>query len=354
MSNSYVLRADERLGNFDWPYLQEIEVPPVEIDDCLLVCAGFEERSIEVLRRVCETGRTRFSLGLVNYLPKQSQNRIEYLNTISQNAELRVTKFIYDREKPAGMGEELRRFTEAFDRVFLDISGMSRLLIVQTLVALISEQSRPLHIIYGEAETYPPSKAQFEQDHKEGDTRSVPSYLSSGIFEIAATPELGSVSMLGEAIRLVAFPSFDPAQLTNLIQELQPTYTELIHGVPPGQENEWRMTAIRKLNHLTLNELRWRKDHKESTLDYRETLHKLLEIYAERSMFDRLVVSPTGSKMQAVAVGLFRAALHDVQIVYPTPQVFTAPEEYTLGLRQLYQIDLPIEAFVKAIESPSN
>ena len=352
--NSHVLRADERLSNVEWPYLQEIDVPSIEINDCLLLCAGFEDRSIEALRRVCETGRTNISLGLVSYLPEQSHNRIENLCTISHNAKLRVTKFIYDREKPAGMGEKLKRFTETFDRVFVDISGMSRLLIVQTLVALISGQSRPLHIIYGEAETYPPSKAQFEQDHKDGTTTSVPSYLSSGIFEIAAAPELGSVSMLGEAIRLVAFPSFDPAQLTNLIHELQPTYAELIHGVPPTKDNEWRMEAIRKLNRPTMNELQGRKDHDASTIDYRDTLHRLLKIYAERSMFDRLVISPTGSKMQAVAVGLFRAALHDVQIVYPTPQFFTAPGEYTVGMRQLYQINLPIEAFVKANESPSN
>jgi hypothetical protein len=46
--------------------------------------------------------------------------------------------------------------------------------------------------------------------------------------------------MLSEAIRLVAFPSFDPAQLSNLIQELQPTYTEFIHGVPPAPKNKWQ------------------------------------------------------------------------------------------------------------------
>jgi hypothetical protein len=61
-------------------------------------------------------------------------------------------------------------------------------------------------------------------------------------------------------------------------------------------------------------------------------------------MFDRIVVAPTGSKMQAVAVGLFRAVLYDVQIVYPTPQIFTAPHEHTVGIRQLYKVDLPTEA----------
>ena len=67
-------------------------------------------------------------------------------------------------------------------------------------------------------------------------------------------------------------------------------------------------------------------------------------------MFDRIVVAPTGSKMQSVAVGLFRAVLHDVQIVYPTPQFFAEPRNYTLGMRQLYQLDLPIDSILEVIE----
>lgn len=344
ISNTPLLRPDEKLRKVVWPSLQKIEFPSVGIDDCLLVCAGFEDRAIETLRRTCEAGRTRFSLGLVSYHPNYQNNRIKALRTISEKAALQTTDFVYDRTNPAGMGEELQRFTRQSNRVFIDISGMSRLLIVQTLVALISVQSQPTTIIYGAAEQYPPSQDEFKQDNNDNHAKPAPSYLSSGIFEIAATPELGSVSMLGEAIRLIAFPSFAHEQLTNLIQELQPTYAEFIHGVPPDQENTWRTEAIRTLNCLILNELRGKKEHKTSTLDYTETLDKLLQIYTERNMFDRLVIAPTGSKMQAVAVGLFRAVLHDVQIVYPTPQTFTEPARYTLGLRQLYKVDLPTEA----------
>ena len=343
-SSGYLLRPDEKLNKIDWLDLQKIEFPPVGTDDCLLVCAGFEDRAIETLHRTFEAGKNRFSLGIVSYLPDYQENRIRELRSISEKAALQTTDFVYDRENPSGMGETLRQFTQAFDRIFIDISGMSRLLIVQTLVALIGSQSQSISMIYGEAEKYPPSKDTFEQDNQDGNTTPSPSYLSSGIFEIVATPELSSVSMLGEEIRLIAFPSFAHEQLSNLIQELQPTYAEFIHGVPPAQKNKWRTEAIRKLNHLTLGELREKKDYDTSTLDYRETLHTLLQIYAERSMFDRLVVAPTGSKMQAVAVGLFRSVLDDVQIVYPTPQIFLAPKEYTLGLRQLYQVDLPIQA----------
>jgi hypothetical protein len=345
MVNDRLLRADERLANVQWPDLQQIKVPHIGSDDCLLVCGGFEERAIETLHRTCASGRSGFALGLVTYRPMYPQNRTDELRQIGRDAHLQITEFVYDRENPAGIGEELKPFTQDFAHVFVDISGMSRLLIVQTLVALLAGSHNPaVTIIYGEAKEYPPTKAQFAQDRQRINSELVLSYISSGIFEVASTPELASVSMLGEAIRLVAFPSFDPAQLSNLIQELQPTYTELIHGVPPAPKNKWRAKAIDELNRPTLNALQHRADHMASTRDYRETLRILIKVYGERSMFDRIVVAPTGSKMQAVAVGLFRSVMYDVQIVYPTPQIFIAPHEHTIGIRQLYKVDLPTEA----------
>ena len=350
MSDKTVKRPDERLVSLEWPDLQKLEAPSIAENDCVLVCAGFEDRATEVLRRICALQGTRFPLGLIRYLPEQTEDGVKELRAIGRQAGLNVTEFVYNREKPSGLGEILREFSQPFDRVFVDISGMSRLLIVQTLVALIGGREQLISILYGEANDYPPSKEEFDKDSREGGTGPAAGYLSSGIFEIAATPELSSVSMLGEAIRLVAFPSFNPAQLTNLVQELQPTYADFIHGVPPRQDNKWRARAICKLNGRTLDELQGKRDHNASTLDYRETLTILLRIYAERSMFDRLVIAPTGSKMQAVAVGLLRVVLHDVQIVYPTPQVFTEPGNYTLGLRQLYQLDVPTKSILEAVK----
>ena len=344
MNDQFLQRTDERLGGFSWPAVYEIDVPSIGRDDCLVVCAGFEERSVDTLRRVCEAGASGVSLVIITYLPNHVTNRLHMLREFGARARFDIAEVTYDRHEPTGIGDLVRSRTGSREHVFVDISGMSRLLIVQLLVALLDVEGPPVSLIYGEAREYYPSKDQFERDLGGISKGSTHSYLSSGIFEIAAAAELSSVSMGGEAIRLVAFPSFDPAQLTNLVEELQPTYTDLIHGIPPRHENKWRMDAILDLNGRVVREIRDRRDRRASTLDYRETLRVLLEIYAERSMFDRLVISPTGSKMQSVAVGLVRHSLHDVQIVYPTPSVFASPGEYTSGTRQLYQLDIPIDA----------
>ncbi len=344
LSRSDLLRMDEHLSAIDWPDLKKIEVPSIERGDFLLVCAGFEDRSMESLRRICDAGKKDFSLIVVDYLPKYEENKREELYEIARNSNLESYELIYDRENPTGIGEKLGEYLkkQATGRVFLDISGMSRLLIVQILVELVSEQNRPIIIIYGEAEKYFPSEKEFNEGYKKDGDKSVPSYLSSGIFEIAITPELSAVAMLGEAIRLISFPSFDHTQLTNSIQELQPTYVEVINGIPLDTTNKWRTDAIHKLNQPTLDMLKNFEKHEVCTFDYKKALNTLLKIYAEHNIFNRLVIAPTGSKMQTVAVALFRAALHDIQIVYPTPREFT-PKKYTSGLRQLYEVEIPVK-----------
>ena len=120
--------------------------------------------------------------------------------------------------------------------------------------------------------------------------------------------------------------------------ELQPSRFTFIEGTPPSPENQWRTAAIATLNRLNL--LHTAQRCMTSTLDYAETLDLLLRLYAEHGVRERLVVSPTGSKMQTVAVGLFRAFIGDVQIVYPTPRGFLAPADYTIGVGPLHCLSL--------------
>jgi hypothetical protein len=108
----------------------------------------------------------------------------------------------------------------------------------------------------------------------------------------------------------------------------------------------WRTDAIARLNHL--GDISREGNFRTSTFDYKETLDCLLKIYAEHGIRDRLLVSPTGSKMQTVAVGLFRAFVEDVQIVYPTPREFRSPKNYTTGVGQLHI--LPLEPFSKSLK----
>ena len=339
-SVSLPLRPDETLSALSWPSLTPVCFPQIESGDVLIMCAGFESRAVSSLRRVLQHGTRGFTVVVIRYLPAYLENRFEEIRSLLVEHEISFQELTYDRRSPSGAGEDIVERVRSAQKAVVDISGMSRLLIVQCLVALVQSKVSRLSVVYTEALEYPPSFSEFETELQGGQTKR-PSFLSSGIFEIAATPELSSVAMVGQPVRLIAFPSYDPSQLSNLLQELQPTYTELIHGIPPSDANRWRLEAVRTLNFGAISELLNRKDHEASTLDYQDTLGVLLDIYSNNGMFDRLVVSPTGSKLQTVAVAIFCSVLTDVQVVYPTPERFIDPSNYTHGERQVYQVEFP-------------
>ena len=255
-------------------------------------------------------------------------------------AGIEVREVVYDRRLPEGGGEAVVELIDGGAHVIVDISGMSRLLIVQLVVALI-QGGYQTTIAYGEADEYSPTKEEFARRVETLQGEATLDFLSSGIFEVAATPELGSVAMLGEAVRLIVFPSLEAVQMKNVLQEVQPTYVDVVYGVSPRAENRWRREAAEQINEGVLRRQGGKAEHEASTLDYRETIERILDIYGKRSMFDRILLAPIGSKMQAVAVGIVRSVLTDIQIVYPTPQ-HLKPSTYTSGVRSVHQLCIPL------------
>ncbi|HAO79923.1 MAG TPA: hypothetical protein DCQ92_13320 [Verrucomicrobia subdivision 3 bacterium] len=339
-----VLRLDEKLAALPKPLLQPVKAISLESSDCLILCAGFEDRVLGVLDSTLLESAS-FKVIVIEYLPFVPQNRSAIIREKCVRHGISFSDVTYDRQNPTGFGEILlEQLAKCNGRIFIDVSAMSRLLIVQILVALGNRKARFNHcfVAYAEATNYPPS--QDEVKAKIAKRNSDPTYsvlfLSSGVFEVTIVPELSSASIPTGQTRLIAFPSLEAYQLTALRAELQPSRFTLINGIPPSPVNAWRLEAIKRINrvdtvkHDTLT---------TSTLDYRETLDGLLRLYGIHSERERLLISPTGSKMQTVAVGLFRAFMDDVQIVYPTPKQFRSPDNYTNGVGQLYI--LPLEGF---------
>lgn len=339
-----VLRIDEKLAARPKPSLQPVERFALGSGDCIILCAGFEERVLGVLDTAL-LGSVPFKVIVVEYLPFVPQNRSPIIREKCVQSGLSSSEITYDRLNPIGFGELLlERIADCSGRIIVDVSGMSRLLIVQVLVALGSRKNsfNRCSVAYAEAKTYPPSQEEVESEiaKRDADPTFSVLFLSSGVFEVTIVPELSSPSIPLGQTRLIAFPSLDVYQLTALRAELQPSRFSFINGIPPNSRNAWRADAIRRINRLDTVK---HDSHSASTLDYRDTLNCLLRLYAMHSERERLLISPTGSKMQTVAVGLFRAHLDDVQIVYPTPKGFRSPTNYTKGVGQVYL--LPLDEF---------
>jgi hypothetical protein len=279
----------------------------------------------------------------VCYEPVFPENKLQKIREIATHVRLDTTEITYDRQEPVGFGAKfLEPLSGCNGHIFIDVSAMSRLLIVQVLVALGTRNIglSNCSVAYAEARDYPPTQAEAEVElqRAQADPTCSILFLSSGVFEVSVIPELSSLAPAGTQTRLIAFPSLDAHQLIALRNEIEPSRFSFIEGVPPGHQNRWRERVVSIINHLdkSPNAERFRT----STLDYRETLDLLVKLYASHGERERLLISPTGSKMQAVAVGIFRAIVEDVQIVYPTPRSFLKPDNYTIGLGPLHLLSL--------------
>lgn len=340
--NGIMQTPDEVLAALPKPVLNLVSRISLLPDDWLVVCAGFEDRSIAILESAASEGKP-FNVMLINYAPFVTENKSETIRALCRGARARVSELTYNRQEPCGFGEILtERIRTSGARIFVDISGMSRLLIVQVLVALRKHPERfdNCFVAYTEAANYPPNEeeAALQLAKSESDPSFSIFFLSSGVYEVTLVPELSSYASTGVQTRLIAFPSLDAHQLTALRAELQPSRLSLIEGVPPGTHNQWRKKIIAEVNQL--NEIPNAEKYSVSTLYYQDTLAALVKIYGEHALYERLLVSPTGSKMQAVAVGLARSFLEDVQIVYPTPRDFLKPGKYTEGIGPMHLLSL--------------
>jgi len=338
-----VLRVDRKLYSLEKPPLVPINNVGLSKGDTLILCAGFEDRVMTALDSAIDLEKINFSLVLIEYKPHVDENKTKEIMKKCRKYGISVCCLLYDRENPPSIRNKLLDILHPVEhRIFVDISGMSRLLIVQILNVLGNPPfnfSRST-ILYSMAQEYPPSKKEVDAEISKMEEDSLHSamFLSSGVFELAVIPELSSVSLAGQPIRVVAFPSFNPNQLAAIRSEVQASSFTLIHGIPPPEENAWRPEKINILNRI--EDISNRDDLEVSTLEYNETLESLLDIYDKYGVLERIIVAPTGSKMQTVAVGIFRAFMEDIQIVYPTPRSFPKPKEYTKGVRQLYQLQL--------------
>jgi hypothetical protein len=190
--------------------------------------------------------------------------------------------------------------------------------------------------VFSEAQTYYPIKAEFNRQKKKK-PENIPEFLTTSIYNIVTTQSLSSSTMQGYPLLMVAFPTFNQKELFALINELSPKTTILVEGKPHDSDNSWRFQAVKWLNGR-MNEYVLKR-YAASTFDYKETLEKLEIIYDDFRYSHKVVIAPTGSKLQTFAVFIFKQMHPDIQLVYPVTKKFA--QEYTQGARASWQITIP-------------
>ena len=313
----------------------------------MLICAeGFEPRSLEWLRVQDKQVAFDHSLILRN-IPYREGSRyddiVEVVNTLTRPS--CVDRVDYLRYDPSISERELFRVlaekTPLVDCVVVDISVMSKLLIVMTLV-LLSDYMESVRIIYSEPEDYAPTQEEYEK-HKDEWALYFPQ-PSFGVHSVVRTPNLASVTMQRSPSLVVAFTSFNEQLIPALVSECNPSRLMIANGIPPRLK--WRARATQEIAEALIKEYRDDNPKDEngvllrsvSTLDYRKTFDMLSEVYRENAYSDKIILAPTGSKMQAVACGLFKICCPDVHIEYPIPESVFVPGFSSQKTIQIHEI----------------
>jgi hypothetical protein len=313
----------------------------------LLVCAdGFEDRSLSFIQSInSKIFSTVFTL---TYEPTRKSRLLELIAACEKRSNSTPEVIKYDRFHPAVFEGEfpvkINGVLKGIEEVIIDISVMSKLMILIILNALRGYSGK-VRIIYSEPIDYAPTEAEYEQHYKA--LRLAAGLPSYGVHDVVRTPMLTSVIMQRSPAIIVAFTSFNEQLIRALLSNFNPAHLFLIGGVPPTLL--WREKATQKMHANVLSDYRvdnpvdsgGRLELRSSTLFYGETFSVLGDIYRKYCVTNRIVLAPTGSKMQALGCALLKLCCPDVHIEYPTPESFLLKGFSSSEIKCIHQVVFP-------------
>jgi len=74
-----------------------------------------------------------------------------------------------------------------------------------------------------------------------------------------------------------------------------------------------------------------------NTLDYRETVDQIDNIYRQYGLYERIICAATGTKMQTVGLFISKMMHPDIHIEYPTPDSYFV-KGMSRGVRVVHEV----------------
>jgi hypothetical protein len=330
------------------PEVEILNITKEPLKRILIISEGFEQRSLSFL----ESSESIYfdKIILCRYLPKKESKYEEMKIIINKfHNKTQLEEIFFDRYNPFDFENNINnkfKNINTYNEVILDISVMPKYMIIQ-LVYSLSCYSGILRVIYTEPKNYAPTQEQYKSFNEiQINATILPSF---GVHNVVRTPLLTSIVMQKSPVLLVAFLSFNEQLIRALLSECNPMHLFLINGVPPNLT--WREDAMRNIHKYIIKE--YSKDNpldddrlirRTSTFDYRETFALLAEIYREYGIDNRIVLAPTGSKLQALGCALIKICCPDIHIEYPIPESYYIAGYSSSEIKQIHQIifdDMP-------------
>lgn len=305
---------------------------------------GFEDRSLVALQMLQSKAIDVAEAFLISYDPPSGNNRTaETINLARELTGSDPYPHSFERFKAdafLGIERLWARVEESGRDIIVDITGMSRFLILAVLWAAREHRGR-VCLLYYRAGGYHPTESEFRASRNNQSAEDpVESFLiTGGAPRVLSSPWLSSVRFEEAPVLLVAFPTFDAELLRAPIEEMTP---QSLYLLEPGTDTpDWWLAAVREINQSVYHSKGFLERHVVSvqTFGYEETLALLERVYSEYALSHRIVVSPTGSKLQALATFFFKVRHPDVEIIYPAPMIHKP--NITEGAGMGFVLDFP-------------
>jgi hypothetical protein len=291
--------------------------------------AGFEDRCLGFLKNAAAQGKKFQSCVAIEYQPFDTRNRKTEFTDSAAKVFDGIQWKTYDRFSPEDFTQSLHEIIDlsrSISRVIVDVSAMSKMLVVVLLHGL-RDLNLPLSIIYAPAEVYHPLKGDYEKAKGKLSDAS-PYFLTTDVYKVVTTTALSSIAMQGAPLVVIAFPNFNHLEIAALLNETNAQKLFLIESVAPLEQNAWRLDAIRWINR-GLETYVTPSCYRTDASDLNANIEILESIYDDWHLSHKIALSPTGGKLQAVATFCLKNMHPDIHIVYPVVRKFA--KDYTEG-----------------------
>ena len=343
--NKYVFNYP-KINNF-LPGITPLYSLEIDDSDVLIVAAGFERRALTVMKNIRSINNGHIII--LDYRPKNAKNKLcEAIHVCKKkgckNGNVHLIE--YNRFEPFDFPETLSILLDKISAstLKLDISALSKLGILLCL-SVAHKMDLNIEVLYTEAEYYAPSEEEYNKSIDEVQRVRPSLKIYTGVYDVLRVKELSSVAMQGQSTAAIAFMSMNEKLTQSLINFVYPGKLLLINGRPPSLG--WREAATSFIHEPLRKE--WEEDNPvcintqlplrtTSTLYYAETVDTLLKLYWTYSTNYRILIAPTGSKMQTLSCYILKSLHPDLHFEYPTPKGFL--DNYSTGEKELWSIPI--------------
>ena len=305
----------------------EINAFPHEI--LYIGVAGFEDRALGFLKSALDQGKKFQSCVAIEYQPFDPSNRKAEFADSATRVFGDIQCRTYNRFSPEDFTQSLHEIMDlsrSVSRVVVDVSAMSKMLVVVLLHGL-RELNLPLSIIYAPAEIYHPPKDDYEKAKAKLSDAS-PYFLTTDVYKVVTTTTLSSIAMQGAPLVMIAFPNFNHLEIAALLNETNAQKLFLVESVARPKQDAWRLDAIRWINR-GLKTYVTPTCYQTDASDLNANIELLESIYNDWHLTHKIALSPTGGKLQAVTTFCLKNMHPDIHIVYPVVRKFA--KDYTEG-----------------------